>query len=69
MKIKEKTSLHQATETQLKKQILDLEKSLAGIMANRYTKQSKNVREARQLRHKLAVMKTILHQKELKAHE
>lgn len=69
MKNKEKVNLHGAPEEQLKKHILELEKSLVEIAANRYTKQSKNVREARQLRHKLAVMKTILHEKELNKHE
>lgn len=65
MKKKEKTALHEASIDQLKKRSHELEKDLAILMVNRYTKQSKNVRESRILRYKLAMVKTIIRQKEM----
>lgn len=65
MKKKEKTTLGEASVDQLKKRAVELEKDLETLAINRYTKQSKNVRESKILRYKLAVVKTIIRQKEM----
>jgi ribosomal protein L29 len=65
MKKKEKTALHTATSAQLEKAIAEAQGKLAQLSVNRYSKQSKNVREARGLRRDIAIRKSILRQKEL----
>lgn len=65
MKKKEKTSLHSASVTELSKIIGDAEAKLAQLTVTRYSKQSKNVREAGMLRNKIAIAKTVLRYKEL----
>lgn len=50
---------------ELGKQVLDVREKLAAHKFDRYTKQSKNLREAWGLRQKLAVMLTVLKEKEL----
>ena len=65
MKKKEKTNLHSNSPAELVKAINDAESTLAQLKVTRYSKQSKNVKEARTLRNKIAVVKTILRQKEL----
>jgi ribosomal protein L29 len=65
MKKKEKMALHNATSVQLEKAVADAKGKLAQLSVNRYSKQSKNVREARSLRRDIAIQKSILRQKEL----
>ena len=64
MKKKEKSELRGATLEELKKQISSVEKTVAEKMRDRATKSVKNVREIKMLRKKLAVLKTIVRQKE-----
>ncbi len=65
MKKKEITNMHSNSEAELVKAIADAEGKLAQQKVTRYSKQSKNVRESRTLRNKIAVAKTILRYKEL----
>ena len=65
MKKKEKTNLHSKNQGELAKELKDAEKKLGEFLVTRYSKQSKNVREARTLRNTIAVAKTIMRQKEL----
>jgi ribosomal protein L29 len=53
---------------ELTKVILETQAKLAEYLINRYSKQSKNVREGSNYRKKIAVASTILSQKEL-SHE
>lgn len=50
---------------ELAKEIGENERKLAEYKVNRYSKQSKNVHEGTLMRRKIAVLKTILSQKEL----
>ena len=68
MKTKEKTALKAMEKKELVKVLLDAKTALAILTMNRYTKQSKNVREGLALRGKIAFVSTLLRQKEL-AHE
>jgi ribosomal protein L29 len=65
MKTKEKTSTRNMTVGELAKFIAEGEKKLAQYKINRYSKQSKNVREGRSIKRSLAVAKTIMHEKEI----
>jgi ribosomal protein L29 len=65
MKRKDLHTLREMKPTELVKAIAETKTKLAQIMINRYSKQSKNVREIRELRRKIAVGATILHEKEL----
>lgn len=65
MKKKEKTQIQAASITDLHKQIIALEKTITEKMRDRITKQVKNVREIKELRRKVAIIKTIIAQKEL----
>jgi len=65
MKRKDLNTLHEMKPAELAKAIAETKAKLAEIMVNRYSKQSKNVRETRQLRKKIAIAATILHEKEL----
>ena len=65
MKTKEKHALFGAKPEELQKNLNELRIKLAAISRDRYTKQSKNSREAKTLRTQIAVVKTILRQKEL----
>jgi ribosomal protein L29 len=65
MKKKEITNMHANSPVELAKIVKDTESKLADLKVNRYSKQSKNVREAREMRNKIAVAKTILRYKEL----
>lgn len=69
MKKKEQTSLQSMTAVELGKVLVDAKTALAiRQLADRYTKQSKNVREGRALREKIAIVSTLLRQKEI-SHE
>jgi len=66
MKTKAQTALRAMTAVELTKVLVDAQTALAiRQMADRTTKQSKNVREGRALREKIAVVSTLLRQKEL----
>lgn len=66
MKKKERTTMHAMKPVELTKIIRENTEKLAQYMTNRYSKQSKNVREGTAYRRKIAVAQTILNQKELK---
>ncbi len=65
MKTKAQTALKAMTATELVKVLVDAKTALAILTMNRYTKQSKNVREGTILRRKIAFVSTLLRQKEL----
>lgn len=65
MKKKEKLSKFASKPQEIQKSVVELETKLAQHNINRYSKQSKNPREARGLRRDIAVLKTILRYKEL----
>jgi ribosomal protein L29 len=65
MKKKEKQIILESDTKDLSKQASELKKKLASLSVNRYTNQSKNVRERKNIRLQLAVMKTVLRKKEL----
>lgn len=64
MKKKEKTAARAFTPAQLRAEAVATRKALASWRANRYSNQSKNVREGRALRNKLAVLLTLVSTKE-----
>lgn len=66
MKKKEITSLKAMTDKELVKVLVDAKTALAiRQLADRSTKQSKNTREGRALRRKIALVSTLLRQKEI----
>ncbi|OGG35229.1 hypothetical protein A2363_02255 [Candidatus Gottesmanbacteria bacterium RIFOXYB1_FULL_47_11] len=65
MKTKEKQTLISMKREELEKVLTDAQNALAILLVNRYSKQSKNAREARVLRSKIAVISTYMRQKEL----
>ena len=68
MKTKEKKSLSEMKQEELAKIIAETKEKLADHAITRYSKQSKNVREVREMRKKLAVASSMYRIKEL-AHE
>ncbi len=60
MKTKEKQTLRKTAPAELSAQIGDLEKSLGKMRIDRYTKETKNTRERKTMRKKIAVMKTFI---------
>lgn len=65
MKKKEKATMQNADIRELAKIVREAEAKLMQLSVTRHTKQTKNVREVRTLRHEIAVAKTILREKEL----
>lgn len=65
MKKKEMTTITGMKTTELAKAIRENTDKLAQYLLNRYSKQSKNTREGTAYRRKIAVLQTILKQKEL----
>jgi ribosomal protein L29 len=65
MKRKDRQIIFETDPGELVKQANELEKTLATGEINRYTNQSKNIRERKNLRQKLAVIRTVIRQKEL----
>jgi ribosomal protein L29 len=65
MKSKAQTTLQAMTSKELVKVLVDAKTALAILTMNRYTKQSKNVREGKALRQKIALVSTFLRQKEI----
>ena len=68
MKTKAFATLTAMTPKELTGVLVDAKTALAILTMNRYTKQSKNVREGKALRQKIALVSTILKQKEM-SHE
>ena len=60
------TAFHAMKAPELSKVIQETERTLAEYLINRYSKQSKNVHEGTAMRRKIAVIKTLLNQKEMK---
>jgi ribosomal protein L29 len=65
MKAKEKQELHQKTAPQLQKEIMKAEEKLAKLRLELKAGKLKNTRQLMNQRHQLAVLKTILREKEL----
>ena len=65
MKRKDLHTLREMKPTELARAIAETKAKLAEMLINRYSKQSKNVRETRGLKRKIAVASTILQEKEL----
>lgn len=65
MKKKEKTALQNMNDTELTKTVREARAKLAEWSVNRYSKQSKNVRESKTIRLKIAVARTYARVKEL----
>lgn len=65
MKRKNKTAINSMSQSELVKLITEEKHTLADYLVNRYSKQSKNVREATAMRRKIAVAQTVLRAKEL----
>lgn len=65
MKIKEKQTLTAMKIEELAKVLADSASALEIYTIGRYSKQSKNSREGRALKRKIAIIKTLMRQKEL----
>lgn len=65
MKKKEKQELHQKTISQLQKEVIKAEKDLTKLKLELRAGKVKNVRGLMDQRHRLAILKTILREKEL----
>jgi ribosomal protein L29 len=65
MKKKEKQELHEKTVTQLQKEVEKTENRLAKLRLELRAGKLKNVRQLMNQRHRLAVLKTIIREKEL----
>lgn len=65
MKKKEKQELHQKTTVQLQREVAKAEKALAKLKLELKAGKVKNVRGLMNQRHHLAILKTILREKEL----
>lgn len=65
MRKKDKMSLKELDLDMLTKEISQVREKLAGMTISRYTKPSKNVRESKNLRQRLAIVLTLKKEKEL----
>ncbi|MBI5614155.1 hypothetical protein HY947_04490 [Candidatus Gottesmanbacteria bacterium] len=65
MKTKEKTAIEGMSMGELKNEHMKLSLDLVTMKRERYTKQSKNVKAAKNIRLRRAIVSTILRQKEL----
>lgn len=65
MKKKEKQTLTAMTREELVKILADAQGALDIYTIGRYSKQSKNTREGRALKRKIAIVRTLMRQKEL----
>lgn len=65
MKKKDITAMHAMKNTELVKIIREEKQKLADYLVNRYSKQSKNVRQSKAMRQKIAVASGVLTMKEL----
>ena len=60
MKLKEKQSFASQSKEELHKEAMSIQVKLSGFTIDRFTKQMKNSREARELRKRLAVINTFI---------
>ncbi len=65
MKTKEKKTLSAMNSEELGRVLADAKNALAILTIGRYSKQSKNGREGKLLRNKIAIISTLMRQKEL----
>ncbi len=65
MKKKEQASVHNMTVEELRKAVGEARTKLTEFTVQKMTRQSKNVREGRFLRRKLAALLTVLREKEI----
>jgi ribosomal protein L29 len=65
MKKKDRNAIKETDAAELKKQAAELRRKLQELALGRHTKPSKNVKERKNLRYKLALVMTELRQKEL----
>ncbi len=65
MKRKERTAISNMAQAELTKVIAEEKRKLADFRINRYSKQSKNVREQTTMKRKIAIAQTVLRAKEL----
>lgn len=65
MKKKEKQTVSAMTRDELVKILKDAQSALDIYVIGRYSKQSKNTREGRLLKRKIAILSTLMRQKEL----
>lgn len=65
MKQKEKQTIQAMTVEEIRKQVREAQSAFASYEVNRMTAQSKNVREKRRLRKRIAVLLTMARQKEI----
>lgn len=67
MKQREKTLLRSSSIEELRKKLIDAEKTLVEALKERYTNTSKNLRKVKMIRKSIAVIKTYIREKELQA--
>ena len=65
MKKKEKTQLSALSIVELKKKIIETEEAMTKELRDKETKQTKDVRGIKKMRQRIAIMKTIVRQKEV----
>jgi ribosomal protein L29 len=65
MKTKEKKTVSAMNKEELDRVLADARNALAILRIGRYSKHSKNGREAKLLRNKIAIVSTLMRQKEL----
>ena len=65
MKKKEKTHIRELAITELNKQIVETEHKLAQTLRDKLSKQGKDLHDVQKMRKKLAVLKTVVREKEL----
>ncbi len=65
MKTKEKKQVHAMSAAELKKKIAEAEAAMTKELRDKGTKQIKDIRGVKKMRQRIAIMKTIVRQKEL----
>ncbi len=66
LKLNDKQQLTTKSVSELEVMVKDLEKEIMQTMMSVMSRQTKNVREAKKMKHKLAVVKTLITQKKQK---
>jgi ribosomal protein L29 len=64
MKQKDKVQIHTMSVVDLESQIRTLEDQMKKMKMERFTKPTKNVHEITQVKRKIAIMKTVVHEKQ-----
>ncbi|MFC1626605.1 50S ribosomal protein L29 [Patescibacteria group bacterium] len=65
MKKKEKESLRSLSVDEMRKQMQEMYQKLASLRSSRYTKPSKNVREQKDIKKRIAVIQTVIKETQL----